>query len=336
MSIKDIGKGKQEEFPNSIKEVDQMTGKEFEVFVNKYFRTILNYETQMTEKNDYGIDIILTDKDGQRIGVQCKNYGPKTILGENMIVKMQKGAEMYHINKSSSNKYLFAIVTNANSSQVSDRGKNYMENEEIEGYYREDIIDMLKDIDEYLGRDKSESNYINIAYDQSAKVKGTFKQNTQLVDMLKEERKKIAKYNNLFPVYLVYNDKMIEEIILKKPVSKAELLSITGFNEQKFSMFGSYLVSRLKEFFGFQNEEEQEKEASNKALRDFLSETRKKIASYNKLTPVYNVFNNKTLDEIVDKKPKTKEDLLAINGIGEVKYALWGDYLLKEINKYLK
>ena len=67
----------------------------------------------------------------------------------------------------------------------------------------------------------------------------------------------------------------------------------------------------------------------------FLKETRKKIASYNKIDKLYNVFNNNTLDEIVEKTPKTTEELLEINGIGPAKTELWGSYLLKEIEKFL-
>jgi len=39
------------------------------------------------------------------------------------------------------------------------------------------------------------------------------------------------------------------------------------------------------------------------------------------------VFSDKTLKEIVEKLPKTKEDMLKISGIGEVKYNKYGEVL---------
>jgi superfamily II DNA helicase RecQ len=67
----------------------------------------------------------------------------------------------------------------------------------------------------------------------------------------------------------------------------------------------------------------------------FLKETRKKIASYNNVDKLYNVFNNKTLDELVEKQPTKEEELLTITGIGPVKTKLWGTYLVREISKFL-
>lgn len=47
----------------------------------------------------------------------------------------------------------------------------------------------------------------------------------------------------------------------------------------------------------------------------------------------YCIFNNKTLDEIVKTKPKTKEELLKISGFGQVKVDKYGEAIIDIITK---
>ena len=49
----------------------------------------------------------------------------------------------------------------------------------------------------------------------------------------------------------------------------------------------------------------------------------------------YFLFNNATLDILVKEMPKTKEDLLKINGLGPVKVNKYGDDILNIIKKYI-
>lgn len=327
-------------FPASIQEVDELTGEYFEQFIFRYLKEYQSYEGELTEKNDYGVDIILWRKDAptNRIGVQCKRYGPKTILGENELMKMQKGVKHYGLYNHETGKPNLILFTSAEKHQISGRGLAYIENEEISAYYREDIIKIIKHLDEELDRGINQSNYNNIAFETSKNKKGSFKENTKLVSMLKAERMNIAKYNNISPVYLVYNDKTIEDIIYKKPLNLEQLLAVKGFDQKKVELFGEYLVNRIRIFIGLEPLSKTKPEAvaiNKEEFALFLKETRKKIASYNKIDKLYNVFNNNTLDEIVDKIPKTTEDLLEVTGIGPAKVELWGRYLIKEIERFI-
>lgn len=49
----------------------------------------------------------------------------------------------------------------------------------------------------------------------------------------------------------------------------------------------------------------------------------------------YFLFNNSTLDLLVKERPRTKEELLKIQGFGQVKVDKYGDDLLNIINKYV-
>lgn len=185
-----------------------------------------------------------------------------------------------------------------------------------------------------MNRPVNESNYINIAFDSSKTKKTSFKENSKFVDMLKEERKKIAKYNKINPLYLVYNDKTLQEIVSQKPVSMKELKEIKGFNKENVKLFGPYLINRIRVFL--QLEEINEKPMIDVVeLTNYLKNERKKIAKFNKIDKLYNVFNNATLEEIVEKLPLSMDELLEIKGIGPSKAELWGEYLLKQLSSYI-
>lgn len=335
----ELGKKRDYDYPKSIREVDELTGEQFELFIFKYMKEYQGYEGELTEKNDYGIDVVLWNKEEptNRFGVQCKRYGPKTILGENELMKMQKGVKHYGLYNPETNKHNLILFTSAEKHQISGRGVAYIENEEIQAYYRDDIIEIIKDLDQKLKREMNPANYSNIAFETSKK-KGSFKEDTKFVDMLKKERMNISKFNNITPVYMVYNDKTLEDIIFKKPTTTKELLTVKGFDQKKVDVFGEYLVKRIRQFLGLSESTavSKKEEADIEGLTLHLKEVRKKIGSYNKIDKLYNVFNNKTLEEIVKEKPLTKEELLKITGIGEVKYELWGEYLIKEIKNFLK
>lgn len=330
-----LGAKQEYDYPKSIKDVDEMTGEEFERFIFKYLKQFNGYEGKLTEKNDYGVDIILWDKDDHtiRYGAQCKRFGPNTTLGENDLIKMIKGVPHYGISSSDTGKPFLILFTSAEKKQLTNRGLDFIENEEIQAYYREDIIDMIRDIDEKLNRTVKSSNYSNIAFDASKKKNESFKENTKFVEMLKSERKKISSYNKITPLYMVFNDKTMNDIILKKPTTLEELQKVYGFNKEKVDVFGFYLINKIRQFLDME-ELSNSFEVNKEEFTTFLKETRKKIASYNKIDKLYNVFNNKTLDEIVEKVPTTKDQLLEVTGIGPVKIDLWGEYLLNEIIKF--
>lgn len=245
-----LGRKKEYNYPASIKEVDELSGEMFELFIFKYLKEFCGYSGSLTEKNDYGVDIILWKNDvpNIRYGAQCKRYGPRTILGENDLMKMQKGISHYGITQNNNGKANLILFTSAEEEQISGRGRAYIENEEIEAYYREDIIDIIKDLDEKLDRSPNKSNYSNIAFESSKKNSESFRENTKFVDMLKAERKNIAKYNKISPLFNVFNNKTLNEIATIKPKNTEELSKIYGIGPVKIRLWGDYLIKEINTF----------------------------------------------------------------------------------------
>jgi len=47
--------------------------------------------------------------------------------------------------------------------------------------------------------------------------------------------------------------------------------------------------------------------------------------------PLYIICSNAVLEELAEKKPKTRHDFLDIKGLGEKKYELYGEAFLEVI-----
>ncbi len=69
-------------------------------------------------------------------------------------------------------------------------------------------------------------------------------------------------------------------------------------------------------------------------LMGILKSTRQKIAS-SEGVPTYVIFNDATLEEMVEEKPLYKNDLLRINGVGDYKLEKYGDQFIEAIQSYV-
>ncbi|MFC2603342.1 MAG: HRDC domain-containing protein, partial [Treponema sp.] len=65
-----------------------------------------------------------------------------------------------------------------------------------------------------------------------------------LYEAIKEWRQRTAEEENV-PPYIIFGDKTIEELVLKKPRTERELLGVFGIGEVKAEKFGSALLRLL-------------------------------------------------------------------------------------------
>ncbi len=75
-------------------------------------------------------------------------------------------------------------------------------------------------------------------------------------------------------------------------------------------------------------------EKADPALFEALRRLRYRIASEKDMPP-YIIFSDKTLTDMSAKKPRSKEDMLRITGVGEVKFRHYGEVFLTGIREYL-
>ena len=69
------------------------------------------------------------------------------------------------------------------------------------------------------------------------------------------------------------------------------------------------------------------------AFFSYLRDLRKSMAE-KQAVPVYAIFTNEQLSQMVKKTPKTIQELMQIPGIGEAKAKQYGDVFLQAIKKY--
>jgi restriction system protein len=85
-------------FPNTIEEIDEFSGKDFEEFLFHFF-TVIGLDPRMTnDSDDKGIDLMIkrtADSEKRVIGIQAKRW--KGNVGPNEIRKMLDGKNHYNL-----------------------------------------------------------------------------------------------------------------------------------------------------------------------------------------------------------------------------------------------
>lgn len=69
----------------------------------------------------------------------------------------------------------------------------------------------------------------------------------ELFEILKSLRMKLAKEAKV-PAYIVFTDKSLSEMSIKKPVTKEEMLDISGVAEAKYSKYGEEFIQEIKNY----------------------------------------------------------------------------------------
>ncbi|MFA6397045.1 MAG: HRDC domain-containing protein, partial [Sulfurimonas sp.] len=67
---------------------------------------------------------------------------------------------------------------------------------------------------------------------------------------------------------------------------------------------------------------------SNSELLRKLKDLRSKLAIQHKVKMLHHIFDNRTLEDFVAKKPQTKEEMLKISGVGLIKFDRYGEAFL--------
>lgn len=73
-------------------------------------------------------------------------------------------------------------------------------------------------------------------------------QEQALFDLIKNWRKKTSEEMNV-PPYVIFGEKTLEELVIKKPASKSELLCIFGIGTSKAEKFGSQLLRMISSIY---------------------------------------------------------------------------------------
>lgn len=186
----------------------------------------------------------------------------------------------------------------------------------------------LKLIDDELFEETKKAQETGFVEEDTEKVI-----DNSLIEALKAYRLSKAKELHYQPYY-IFNNAQMEQLIKLSPKTKEEFCSIEGLSEKKYEMYGKDIIAII---FGEKIEEKIEQKSQETSLDGLVSELKQyRFKKANELgyKPYY-IYNNEEMQSIIDAMPKTKEDLLKLNGFGPKKVEMYGDDILDIIKKYL-
>ena len=162
-----------------------------------------------------------------------------------------------------------------------------------------------------------------------------------LYESLRNKRLELAKKIGR-PAFTVFTNKTLDDIIEKMPKTEVELLKVYGISKNKCDAYAKDFLPIIINYKGsdpatnkplMQTYVIPKLKKQEETLFQELREFRLDYALENGLK-AFHVFGNTTLHEIVNSKPKTKEELLNVKGIGVIKLQQIGDRVLEIIMKY--
>lgn len=121
----------------------------------------------------------------------------------------------------------------------------------------------------------------------------------KLFELLKAERKQIAKEKDL-PPYVIFQDPSLEEMATTYPTSKEELASVNGVGMGKVQKFGKSFLELIKDYV----EENEIETAADVVVKSSVNKSKIKIFI------IQQVDRKVDLEEIADSKGITFEELL--------------------------
>jgi ATP-dependent DNA helicase RecQ len=195
-------------------------------------------------------------------------------------------------------------------------------NNDIQILNRDNVIEFLKEIQ------KHNVKFKEIKASKKEKEKDySFGDNypAEVISDFKKYRSEISKKYKLYPVYKVFNNKIMYKLIDEMPKTLEELVNIKGFEPKSVETFGA-------EFIEFINKkiDKSQKEDIDLLLYDMLISERSKIAKYNNLKKE-DVYTDKVAEFLVRMKPKNRPTLEKVFGFRKESIDIFGDYLVKKL-----
>jgi DNA helicase-2/ATP-dependent DNA helicase PcrA len=139
------------------------------------------------------------------------------------------------------------------------------------------------------------------------------------------------------PAYTVFPDRTIEELLARRPRTEAELAGVHGLGPSRIARFGPELLAALAGVLDGDvpapvaaPPSPAPRAGDADGLYEALSAWRRDRAREDAIPP-YHVFHNAVLDEIAARRPRSREELAAVPGVGPAKLDRYGDAVLEVV-----
>ncbi|WP_026887263.1 DNA helicase RecQ [Clostridium beijerinckii] len=178
-------------------------------------------------------------------------------------------------------------------------------------------------------------------------------EDNELFEILRDLRQELAKENNV-PPYIIFGDVTLKEMTVNYPITKYEMLKISGVGEVKYNKYGKVFEDAIRNFveeheIKVPDRDEVSLEAQKSVNKDEesklevktdlelykrLDNARKEFAKKERTLPQATLTIN-TLKEISGRYPSTLDELKDITGIGPKKISSYGEKIINIVNEYL-
>lgn len=169
-----------------------------------------------------------------------------------------------------------------------------------------------------------------------------------LFEKLRLLRQEIAQEERKAP-YMIFGDGTLREMSIKYPITKEEILEISGVGEIKYERYGERFIDIIKDYVIENNiekevavdknqaeeiEDDYFEVNSDKELLERLIKIRSDFAKKLNI-PMQMILSKNTLKEISGRYPDTLEKLKDIGGIGPKKIETYGQQIVEEVDRYI-
>lgn len=169
-----------------------------------------------------------------------------------------------------------------------------------------------------------------------------------LFEKLRLLRQEIAQEERKAP-YMIFGDGTLREMSIKYPITKEEILEISGVGEIKYERYGERFIDIIKAYVIENNiekevavdknkseeiEDDYFEVNSDKELLERLIKIRSDFAKKLNI-PMQMILSKNTLKEISGRYPDTLEKLKDIGGIGPKKIETYGQQIVEEVDRYI-
>ncbi|TYS67695.1 helicase [Sutcliffiella horikoshii] len=150
-------------------------------------------------------------------------------------------------------------------------------------------------------------------------------ENNDLKMLLTDYRTRKAKESGVKP-YNIFNNRTLDILLEKMPQTLEQLLEVEGIGQKKAEDYGDKILHIL------QGKNAESSPDVPKDFRSLLIEYRKTRARELNVPPYY-IYTNKTMEAILEQKPKSLQALLKIEGIGPKKAEEFGEGIVSIFTK---
>lgn len=184
------------------------------------------------------------------------------------------------------NEFLRKDIENIGTLKLSERGKQFLDNPKS--------IQLIKDLD-FSDVDTGD----NETNESSAPVQTGNSYDKVLFDLLKAERKKIAKQKDL-PPYVIIQDPSLQEMASTYPTTEEALANVNGIGMGKVNKFGGPFLKLINKYV----------EDNNIDIEDVVVIKTAGTKSKNKIYIIQQIDRKLDLEEMAEQKSWTMDQLL--------------------------